>query len=109
MLEVEEWCLRWKLLKGLVASFELLEAVFVLALYMKWMGLAMSEDCLWLVNCLSLGLVERLEVVQALEEALVEALEEQCWLNPEVVIWELLSSCIEIHSGTVSSSPVRNL
>jgi hypothetical protein len=34
----------------------------------------MSEDCLWGVNRLSLGLEERLEAVQALEE-----LEEQCW------------------------------
>jgi hypothetical protein len=70
-----EWCLRWKLLKGLIVSFGLLEAVFVLAWYLKWMGLAMSVDCLWLVNCLSLGLVERLEAVQVLEEPL----EEQCW------------------------------
>jgi hypothetical protein len=35
----------------------------------------MSEGCLWLVNRLSLGLVERLEAVQALEEPL----EEQRW------------------------------
>jgi hypothetical protein len=39
------------------------------------MVLAMSEDCLWWVNRLSPGLVERLEVVQVLEEPL----EEQCW------------------------------
>ncbi len=36
------------------------------------MGLAMSEGCLWWVNCLSPDLVERLEVVQALEEMLKE-------------------------------------
>ncbi len=84
-----EWYLRWKLLKGLVASFELVEAVFVLALFLKWMVLAMSEDCLLLVTCLSLCLLERLEVVQALEEALEEQgwLEQlACWLGPEVVI-----------------------
>jgi hypothetical protein len=39
------------------------------------MGLAMSVDCLWLVNRL-LGLVERLEVAQVLEELL----EEPRWL-----------------------------
>ena len=70
-----EWCLRWKLLKGLAVSVELLEAVFVSAWYLKWKGLAMSVDCLWLANRLSLDLVERLEAVQALEEPL----EEQCW------------------------------
>ncbi len=63
------------------------------------MGLAMSEGCLWLVNCLSLGLVERLEAVQALEELLEEQRwqeQEARWLGPEVAIWELLSSCTEI-------------
>jgi hypothetical protein len=49
--------------------------LFVSAWYLKWMGLAMSADCLWLANRLSLGSVERLEAVQALEELL----EEQCW------------------------------
>jgi hypothetical protein len=39
------------------------------------MGLAMSEGCLWLVSRLSLGLVEQLEAVLALEELL----EEQRW------------------------------
>ena len=67
-----EWCLRWKLLKGLAVSVELLEAVFVSAWYLRWMVLAMSVDCLWLANCMSLGLVERLEAVQALEELLEE-------------------------------------
>jgi hypothetical protein len=70
-----EWCLRWKLLKGLVVSSVLLEAVFVLTWYLKWMGLAMSVDCLWVANRLSLGLVERLEAVQALGKPL----EERCW------------------------------
>jgi hypothetical protein len=68
--EAVEWCLRWKLLKGLVVRFGLLKAVFVLAWYPKWMVLEMSVDCLWLANRLSLGLVERPEAVQALEEPL---------------------------------------
>jgi hypothetical protein len=75
---------RWRLWSGAwggsswrvwLPVFGLLEAVFVLAWYLKWMGLVMSVDCLWLANCLSLGLVERLEAVQALEEPL----EERCW------------------------------
>jgi hypothetical protein len=37
----------------------------------------MSVGCLWQVNCLSPGLVERLEVLQVLEELL----EEQRWLE----------------------------
>jgi len=41
------------------------------------MALAMSVDYSWQVNHLSLCLVERLGVVQALEELL----EEQCWLE----------------------------
>ncbi len=69
-----EWCLRWKLLKGLAVSVELLEAVFVSAWYLRWMVLAMSVDCLLLAKRLSLGLVERMEAVQVLEAPL----EEQC-------------------------------
>ncbi len=42
---------------------------------LRSMALAMSVDYSWQVNRLSLGLVESLGVVQALEELL----EEQCW------------------------------
>ncbi len=65
-----EWYRRWKLLKGQAVAAELLEVVLSLARYLKWTVQVTSVDCLWLAKRLCLGLVEKLEAVQALEEPL---------------------------------------
>jgi hypothetical protein len=71
-LEAVAWYPRWRLLRDLVVSSGLLETVFVLAWYLKWMELVMSGDGLLLLTRLSLSLVERLEVVRTPEEPLGE-------------------------------------
>ncbi len=68
LLEAVEWCLRWKLLKGLAVIVGPLEVVFVSAWYLKLMALAMIVDCLWQV--IHWNLVEKLDAVEALEEPL---------------------------------------
>ncbi len=63
--------------KGRVVSAEFWQALLTLVWYLRLMVLAMSVGCLWQLNRLCPGLVERLEVVQVLEELL----EEQRWLE----------------------------
>ncbi len=67
-----EWCLRLMLRKGRALIAEFWQAVLILVWYLRLIMLAMSVGCLWQVNCLSPGLVARLEVVQVLEELLEE-------------------------------------